>query len=522
MAEIPNPSTSGSIAEKELLLRDRAIAAASCGIVVTDALQDNPIIYVNPAFERIFGYTADEVRGKNPRFLHAQDRDQPAIGILREAVHTGKACRVLIRNYRKDGTRILNECHISPVHDVQGQLTNYVGIQTDMTERIKAEDRLQQLHHQNELILNSAGQGIFRLDLDGKTTFINPAGAQLLGWQVQDLLGKPLHALIHHSRLNGSAYPASECPTLRVLRNGQTQQITNDLFWRQDGTSISVDYATAPIREQGQIVGAVVVFRDLTEQRKIEMALLQTKKLSAVGRLAAGVAHELNNPLHSILGFAESLSGQMEGSDPRGRALALIRQEALRCRTLVQNLLTFSRKRLPGISVEDPVGTVEEVLTLIEAQARVRRVEVVRQFDEKLPPIPMDRSQIQQVLINLCSNSLDATPRGGILTVSIALAQENKKGEKGQMVFGVRDNGSGIAPEMREHIFEPFFTTKEVGQGTGLGLSLAYEIVKHHGGDMVFSSELGKGSLFQFYLPLEQPAPAANCPPENPIHTPAS
>jgi two-component system, NtrC family, sensor kinase len=242
--------------------------------------------------------------------------------------------------------------------------------------------------------------------------------------------------------------------------------------------------------------------RDITERKSMEQSLIQSEKISAVGQLAAGIAHELNNPLHTILGYAQGLLQEKSESEVLTKSLRFIEKEARRCQTLVQNLLTFSRREKNGVTAVEPAEITEEVLSLIEAQTRVKNIQLVRDFALQLPVIQGNRAQIQQMLLNLCTNAIDAMPQGGTLVVRILLDQSKLDKMKHLIRFEVEDTGEGIPEDIRHRIFEPFFTTKEAGKGTGLGLSLAYEIVKGHQGDITVSSEVGGGSRFRVCLPV--------------------
>src|SRR3989441_965747 len=224
-------------AEATLRLRDRAIAETSNGILITDPHQrDNPIIYVNPAVERITGYRMDEVLGRNCRFLQGTDTDPATIAVMRQAIAEQRDCQVIIRNYRKDGTTFWNELTISPVHDGRGQVTHFVGVLADITARKDAEEAIERLSRQNELILNAAGEGIFGLDLQGKTTFVNPAAARMVGWSVAELIGQPMHLIMHHTKPDGTPYPEEECPIQTTFKkDGVVRRVADEVFWRRDG-----------------------------------------------------------------------------------------------------------------------------------------------------------------------------------------------------------------------------------------------------------------------------------------------
>ncbi len=239
--------------------------------------------------------------------------------------------------------------------------------------------------------------------------------------------------------------------------------------------------------------------KEIEERKRLEKIVLQSEKMAAVGQLAGGVAHEINNPLGVILGFAQSLVRRMQPGDPYAIPLQSIEREAMRCRDLVQDLLTFSRIGKTEMEKINLSMVIESSLSLVSAQARVKNVSLVRDFSPDLPKILANQNQIQQVVINLCNNAIDAMPQGGTLTIR---TQRSRLREKDALEIQVQDTGSGIPKEIQSKIFEPFFTTKEVGKGTGLGLSLVFEIVQKHDGHITVQSESKKGTTFKIYLPV--------------------
>jgi signal transduction histidine kinase len=254
------------------------------------------------------------------------------------------------------------------------------------------------------------------------------------------------------------------------------------------------------IGDQPLVLG---IARDITERmraekerKEIEEKVRQLQKMEAVGRLAGGVAHEINNPLGVILGFAQSVSRRIPDDDPLSMPLKSIEREALRCKALVSDLLAFSRKSAEEFSPVDPSGLLESTRTLVENQARLGRIEMVVHCDPDLPKIHADVIRLQQVLVNMATNAIDAMPCGGLLSLG---AQRNGSA----VVVTVGDTGEGMSLEVKEHIFEPFFTTKELGKGTGLGLSLAFEIIGQHGGTIECDSQVGKGTTFTIRLPVK-------------------
>ncbi len=260
-----------------------AIANMTTGVVITDPnLPDNPIIFANPGFTSMTGYTAEDVLGSNCRFLQGKDTDRSVVAAMRAAIVARRSVTQVLLNYRKDGTPFWNELTINPVFDAEGKLINFIGLQNDVTGRKQAEEALARLQHRNELILNSAGEGIYGLDLQGRATFINPAAARMLGWEVADLLGQAMHPICHHSRLDGSQYLDQDCPIYAALREGAVQHVDEEVFWRKDGSCFPVEYISTPIHEDGQLVGAVVTFQDITERKRSEEALRESQERYAL------------------------------------------------------------------------------------------------------------------------------------------------------------------------------------------------------------------------------------------------
>jgi len=271
-------------------------------------------------------------------------------------------------------------------------------------------------------------------------------------------------------------------------------------FWAHLQASLAKNYFGDPLCR--------MVISDINERKTLEEktarsdALLrqsQALRMDAVGRLAAGMAHKMNNPLTAILGYAEGAVTQMVSGDPLDIPMRTIVKEALRCKDLVKRLLKFSRAQAPKRGSLDSI--VDSVLALITAQARLRNIEVVRQFPEAPLPVLVDELELQQVLVNLCNNAIDAMPEGGRLTVALVQTLP-RSGGPAFAEIQVTDTGMGIPAKNLERIFEPFFTTKEVGEGRGLGLSIIYEIVQRYGGEISFESVVGKGTTFRVHLPL--------------------
>jgi two-component system NtrC family sensor kinase len=294
----------------------------------------------------------------------------------------------------------------------------------------------------------------------------------------------------------------------RAFATGEIERIEQESR-APDGSSRHWLVSKVPMRIDGEEVSHVItVGEDITERVVASRAVARTEKMAAVGRLAAGVVHEINNPLATIAACAEALEARVAegvyGASPDvedlREYLELIRAEAFRCKQITNGLLDFSRARQARHTTVDIMHVVESAARLLQHQKRGPAVEIKVETSEELPLISGDAGQLQQAVIILAENGVDAMPEGGTLVLR---ARRSEDGEGGVLIE-VEDTGVGIAPEIREKIFDPFFTTKEVGRGTGLGLAVCYGIVTEHGGRVAVDSTPGRGTVFSVWLPADE------------------
>jgi PAS domain S-box-containing protein len=499
-------------AEEALRVRDRAMAAAANGIVLTDWTRpDNPVIYCNPAFEKISGYTRDEALGRNARFLQGDDREQEGLDDIRAAIQAGHECHVVVRNYRKDGTLFWNDLTIAPVRGENGQVTHFVGIEDDITESRRAEAALFEREQQLGLILASTGDGIYGMDQAGRFTFANRASVRMLGYRdEQALLGKDVHALIHHTCADGTPHTKEDCPIYQARCENKVIRLDDELLWRADGSSFPVDYQSHPMLRNGKVVGTVVSFSDITERKEKEAQLRQAQKMEVVGQLTGGIAHDFNNLLTVILANLRLL-GEEIVSDAGGSSRELIDDALSAARdgaALTNRLLAFSRKQSLQVERIDVGEFLRNIRRFLQRTLR-EDIELRINLANAASPVFVDRGLFESALLNLVVNARDAMPEGGTLIIETTrkcigadeASAEPELAPGNYITITVRDSGIGMSPEDAARAIEPFFTTKPRGKGSGLGLSMVYGFAKQSGGGLLLRSVLGEGTTVSMLLP---------------------
>jgi two-component system cell cycle sensor histidine kinase/response regulator CckA len=362
--------------------------------------------------------------------------------------------------------------------------------------------------------LTSTAEGIFGLDREGRCTFANRASVALLGYQDERALrGKDIHVLIHHSRPDGTPYPREECQIYQAWRQGQIAEVDDDVFWRADGSHFFAEYRAYPMIREGQVVGTVVSFTDITERKEKEAHLLQAQKMQAVGQLTGGIAHDFNNLLTIILGNLDFLStGLDQEATPEIQELVKDALSAARdAAELTQRLLAVSRRQ-PLQPKHIGLGEVVRRLKPFLRRILGERFELQVNSPDEILTVFADPSRLQTALLNLIINARDAMPRGGTLTIDIfrttfatthVASSDLLPGS--YAIMRVTDFGTGMTPDVLCRAIEPFFTTKPSGKGTGLGLSMAYNFAKQSGGALRLKSEPGIGTSVSLLLPEAEP-----------------
>ena len=387
-------------------------------------------------------------------------------------------------------------------------------------EQARAQEQLRQSEARYRTLVDGVRDVIFALAPDGTIASLNPAFETITGFPRDEWLGRPFEQLVHSDDL-----PLA-LELLSGVARGEPRPVNQFRIRTRKGDYRMGEFAATPQYREGQLASILGIGRDVTERLSLEQQLRQAQKMEAVGRLAGGVAHDFNNILTAITGYADLLLEDLGTTDRRRDDIAEIRKAAERAAGLTRQLLAFSRQQVMQVRVLDLNDVVADTQNML-GRLLGEDIALVTRLDPALGAVKADPGQLEQVIMNLAVNARDAMPGGGKLTIETANAElddtyvrEHFPARPGSYVMlAVSDTGTGMSDEVQSHLFEPFFTTKEKGKGTGLGLATVYGIVKQSGGYIWVYTEPGHGTTFKIYLPRVAGAPAqrASGPKASPV-----
>ncbi len=494
---------------RESEARYRQLVEGSLGMVSTHDLEGN-LISVNTNGAQSLGYTVDEMVGRKLADLMPRERKRDMESYLQEVLANGEAQGLHYLCNKAGEVRVI--AYSNKLIETPGKVSYVLGFGVDITEQVRAEEKLRMLIRQSNSILESVGDGIYGLDLEGRVTVVNPAASQMLGYKPQELLGRRMHELIHHTRPDGTPYPAGESPIANSIRKLDSVRVSDEVFWRKDGTSFPVEYVARPqidiVREGGgdasgerttKCVGVVVAFTDTTERRALDR--MKDEFISTV-------SHELRTPLTSLRAALGLVSGGALATRPEKmqQMLEIAIGNTDRLARLVNDILDIER-----ISS----GKAELHYTLCSADDLLRRAAATQQaaadklhLHFALDPshvsgvqVWADPDRIEQTLSNLISNAIKFSPVGGEIALSVKSLDEN------EAQFDIHDQGQGIPPGQLENIFNRFqqvdASDSRIRGGTGLGLAICRSIITQHRGHIWATSPPGDGATFHFTLPTK-------------------
>jgi PAS domain S-box-containing protein len=430
----------------------------------------------------------------------------------------------------------------------------YLLIRRDDKMRLKNAREQNRLSNYNQLLIESTGEGIYGVDLDGKCTFLNAAGARTLKLDASKVVGMHMHSVTHHHRLDGSEYAAETCPIYNTLKLGKGCRVDDEVFWRSDGTCFPVEYSAYPIRNFGQIEGVVVAFADITQRKQAEADLkrardeaeaakvdaemakneAETAKADAEAanvaksQFLANMSHELRTPLNAVIMYSELLQEEAidRGVESFIPDLDKIRSGGKHLLALVNGVLDLSKieagKMDLYLETFEVPAMVSDVLTTVEPLMQKKANKLTLNCPADVGQMHADLTKVRQILFNLLSNSAKFAENG---TIELDVKREPHNGQS-EIVFKVHDNGIGMTQAQMDKLFQPFTqadesTTRRFG-GTGLGLAISRRFCQMMGGDISVTSEEGKGSTFTFHLPARVSIPDKHAEPSKATGTPTA
>jgi PAS domain S-box-containing protein len=447
---------------------------------------------VNEATCEMTGKPREELLGRSPLPLMASAEVAMVKEHFKSAL-AGAARRYECHFVRSDGTRRLASVTNTPIRHAS-RVIGILGVARDVTDERERALALQRSESRYTRLVESASDAIFMVDPAGIMISVNRSLERSSGRLRDDLVGSPFADLVD------TRDQAVAAQAIIDTFEGQRRRVELR-YTATDGELRQCSLTLTPLVESDTITGALGVVRDVTDEKRLAEQLMQQEKLAAVGQLVSGVAHELNNPLASVMAFAQLLLAAPPGAEYDRRAIEAINQESKRAAKIVANLLTFARQHQPERTTTDLNRVVDDTLELRRYALRIADVEVETRLDPALPMTWADPFQLQQVVLNLITNAEHALSAwNGVRRILITTSRAAT-----QLVIRVEDTGPGIQPEHVARIFNPFFTTKPVGEGTGLGLSISDGILREHGGRIRVESHVGHGSTFFVEVPYVEP-----------------
>jgi len=405
---------------------------------------------------------------------------------------------------KKNGDKITVLLTSHPIKNEKGEVVGYQGINLDISERKRIENQLREANEFFMNLIESSVDGIIAADMKGNIFIFNKGAEALTGYTAEGVIGK-----LHITRIYREGIAKEIMKKLRSQEYGGVGKFTPTQMnaINKFGQEIPIQLSAALIYNgSGQEIASVGIFTDLRPRLNMEKKLQEThlqlvssEKMASLGKLAAGIAHEINNPLGGILIYSSLMMEDLPEEDPRRGDLVRIVQETGRCKEIVKSLLEFARQTEPKMEPTDINRAISDGLFFLVNQALFHNIHIVKKLDSFLPFVRGNASQLKQVFMNIIVNAAEAMHGNGTLTITTFRAPDRKT-----VFVEFTDTGEGIPAENFTRIFDPFFTTKEVGKGTGLGLATSYGIIEDHGGKISVKSQVGEGTTFIIELPIHQ------------------
>lgn len=493
----------------EIKKLSQAIEQSPVTVGITD-IKGN-LEYVNQTFNKVTGYTAEEVIGKNPRIFKSGLHPRSFYKNLWDTILSGKTWKGEFINKIKNGNLIWESATVSPLKNDEGEIIHFIAIKEDITERKKAEEALQRSEDQIRLLLNSTAEAIYGIDLNGKCTFCNKACLNILGYDnTYDLIGKNMHDQIHSKYEDGTLFPAEKCRIFQAFRIGKGSHVDDEVLWKANGTSFPAEYWSYPQKRDGKIIGAVVTFIDITERKIIEKQLKKAKESAEEAARAKSIfltnmSHEIRTPMNAILGFSEILSRMVKDNTLKDY-VSSIQSSGKTLLSLINNILDLSKidagKLELKLNAVDIRLFTEEITDIFRQSIENKGLQLITEIANDLPvSMLLDELRLKQVFINLISNAIKFTDKG---LIKISIANKRISSKTVDLLINIEDSGIGIKKTHQQKIFDSFVQKEDQDSrkygGTGLGLAITKQLIELMNGEVSLESEPNKGSKFTISL----------------------
>ncbi len=458
------------------------------------------IVDANPAASAYYGWSREEL--KRMRIDQINMLSPAEVAAAMQQAQAEKRNHFVFKHRLASGQIRDVEIYSGPIQLAKQELL--YTIVHDITERVQAEEALQASEAYFRALIANASDIITVLEADGVIRYIGPSVTQIMGYTPQEVTGRVVFELLHPEDL-----PLVRANFGYIIQNEGESRSTVFRIRHRDGSWRILESSGRSLLNEPTVRGIIVNSRDITSRRELEAQFYQSQKMESIGRLAGGIAHDLNNLLVPILGYTDLALYEVPANTPLAEHMRQVKQAGERAADLTRQILAFSRRQVLQITKLDLNQVITGFKNLMQRLIG-ETIQLNTVLAASLSPIMADKSQLEQILLNLVINARDAMPGGGTLTLETAnvtldraYAKKHPEAEAGDYVMlAVSDTGHGMNAEVRSRIFEPFFTTKEPGKGTGLGLATVYGITKQHNGHIWVYSEPGQGASFKVYLPV--------------------
>lgn len=470
-------------------------------IIITD--NNGRITYANKVAEHLSGYSISELIGKYPIDINADELAESTWQEIVACINRYEKWCGEVRQKRKDGSTYVAEFEVFPLVQSDGNLIACAGVLSDITKRRQVEKKLQLTEVSLKRITDNMLDVIYQTDKDGKIQYVSPSIKDALGYDAKDMLGKIIFKLLHpedKKEVILYSYTSMKNRSAGKL-DFRFQHVNGHYVWFESTGNLILD-------DNELIIGFVIVTRDITDRkladekltntidelRRTKEVVRQRQKMSIIGQMAAGMAHEIKNPLTAVRGFGQLLERNYSHDKTLVGYAEILLDEVDRANRVIMEFLQLARPKTPVLKNHSVNDLLKEVIAIIRPQAFIKNIKIEWETNNDLPHCLLDQDQIKQVLLNMCQNALEAMTEEGIMSIGSRYLPE-----KNELYIKILDTGCGISPDKFEKIGVPFYTSKE--NGTGLGLSISYAIINAHKGRVELDSRVGEGTNFRIYLP---------------------